>query len=119
MTATAVATARTCFEPLNEPHMATLELSVGFPSCLIQGGRKLTLSLRFAILSDFCCIKFSFFTPNKGLMAGWTVEEVGGWLESEDMVGPAAAFQAQGVRGADLMAFASAEEMKQDLATTM
>ena len=52
-------------------------------------------------------------------MAGWTVEEVGGWLESEDMVGPAAAFQAQGVCGADLMAFASAEEMKQDLATTM
>ena len=27
-------------------------------------------------------------------MAGWTVEEVGGWLESEDMVGPAAAFRA-------------------------
>ena len=52
-------------------------------------------------------------------MAGWTVEEVGGWLESEDMVGPAAAFRAQGVSGADLMAFESAEEVKRDLAMTM
>ena len=31
--------------------MATLELCTGFPSCLIQGGRKLTQSLRIAIFS--------------------------------------------------------------------
>ena len=31
--------------------MATLELCAGFPSCLIQGGRKLTQSLRITSLS--------------------------------------------------------------------
>ena len=39
------------WDPRNKPHMATLELCAGFPSCLIQGGRKLTQSLRITILS--------------------------------------------------------------------
>ena len=38
-----------CLDPLNNPHMATPELCIGFPACLIQGGRKLTQSLRIAI----------------------------------------------------------------------
>ena len=46
-----------------------VELSAGFPSCLIQGGRKLTLSLKFAILFDFLHEVF-IVHPEQGLNFG-------------------------------------------------
>ena len=46
-----------------------VELSAGFPSCLIQGGRKLTLSLKFAIVFDFLHEVF-IFHPEQGFNFG-------------------------------------------------
>ena len=46
-------------------------------------------------------MKFSFFTPHKGLMAGWTVEEVGGWASPQAAYTRAPEAQERSKRGAD------------------
>ena len=51
-------------------------------------------------------------------MATWDVGAVAHWLESMDMAGPAAALKAQGVSGAELVAFSSLVEFARDLGTT-
>ena len=51
-------------------------------------------------------------------MAQWDVSAVSSWLEGVDMSGPAAALRAQGVNGADLLAFATAQDFARDLGTT-
>ena len=56
--------------------------------------------------------------PPNAAMAAWAVEEVAAWLEGMDMVGPAAYFRAQGVNGADLLAFRSVQQSSRDLGTT-
>ena len=56
--------------------------------------------------------------PTEEPMATWGVGAVASWLESLDMVGPAAALKAQGVSGKDLVAFQSEPEFARDLCTT-
>ena len=51
-------------------------------------------------------------------IVGWSVGAVASWLEDLDMCGPAATLRAQGVSGADLMAFQSPAELARDLGTT-
>ena len=51
-------------------------------------------------------------------IVGWSVGAVASWLEDLDMCGPAATLRAQGVSGADLMAFQSPTELARDLGTT-
>ena len=51
-------------------------------------------------------------------MDAWDVAAVASWLESCDMAGPAAALKAQGVSGADLLAWPSEVELARDLSTT-
>ena len=51
-------------------------------------------------------------------MAQWSVSAVSSWLESLDMSGPAATLRAQGVSGADLLAFATPRDFAHDLGTT-
>ena len=51
-------------------------------------------------------------------MSAWSVEEVGAWLDSKDMAGPAALLRGQGVNGKDLLAWETAEDMRRELGTT-
>ena len=51
-------------------------------------------------------------------MAQWDVSAVSSWLESLDMSGPAATLRAQGVNGADLLAFATPTDFAHNLGTT-
>ena len=44
-------------------------------------------------------------------METWGVDEVAQWLESCDMVGPAAYFRSQGVGGLDLVTFSSEQHL--------
>ena len=48
----------------------------------------------------------------------WGVDEVARWLESCDMVGPAAYFRSQGVGGLDLVTFSSEQHLARDLGLT-
>ena len=49
------------------------------------------------------------------IMSEWGVGEVARWLQDADMEGSAAIFQAEGVNGKDVIAFASAESGSADL----
>ena len=51
-------------------------------------------------------------------METWGIDEVAQWLESCDMVGPAAYFRSQGVGGMDLVTFASEQHLAHDLGLT-
>ena len=51
-------------------------------------------------------------------MTTWTVEEVATWMESQDMVGPAAFFRTQAANGKDLLSFETAQQLSRELGTT-